>query len=295
MSRRPKIALALALIALVPVAAFAWSALGHRLVGALAQAKLNPKAAAEVAALLQGEPDPTLAGVATWADELRTTDPERFRATSRWHYINAVGGGCNFDLARDCPDGNCAVGALQRETAILGDPSQPLAERRDALKWVVHLVGDLHQPLHANSRTDRGGNQFQISLRTSIQPEGFALKQYVNGVQGTNLHSVWDFYILANRKLDLNAYVAALQAAPSPTAATEARASDAPLQWAEESCKLTETAGLYPPDNKHTMTSHYLEQMRPLAEQRIQIGAIRLADLLNKTLGGGSPAASGNH
>jgi len=295
MSRRPKIAIALALITLVPVAAFAWSALGHRLVGALAQAKLNPKAAAEVATLLQGEPTPTLAGVATWADDLRTTDPEHFRATSRLHYINAAGGGCNFDLARDCPDGNCAVVALERETAILGDPSKPLAERRDALKWVVHLVGDLHQPLHANSRTDRGGNQFQISLRTTIQPEAFALKQYVDGVQGTNLHSVWDFYILANRKLDLNAYVAALQAAPSPTAATEARASDAPLQWAEESCRLTEQPGLYPPDNKHKMTSHYLDQMRPLAEQRIQIGAIRLADLLNKTLGGESPAAPRNH
>lgn len=285
MSRRAKTSLAIVLIALVPVVAFAWSALGHRLVGALAQARLNPKAAAEVAVLLKGEPDPSLAGVATWADDLRSTDPDRFRATSRWHYINAVGGGCNFDLARDCPDGNCAVGALERETAILGDRSQPLEARRDALKWVVHLVGDLHQPLHANSRTDRGGNQFQISLRTSIQPEGYALKQYVNGVQGTNLHSVWDFYILANRKLDLNAYAAALEAAPSATAATEAQASSSPLQWAEESCRLTETAGLYPPDNKHTMTSHYLEQMRPLAEERVQVGAIRLADLLNQALG----------
>ena len=285
MSRRLLRTSAIALLILLPVTAIAWSALGHRLVAALALHQLNPKAAAEVAVLLKGEPDPTLAGVATWADDLRTTDPERFRATSRWHYINAVGGGCGFDLARDCPDGNCAVGALQRETAILGDPSQPLEARRDALKWVVHLVGDLHQPLHANSRTDRGGNQFQISLRTSIQPEGYALKQYVNGVQGTNLHSVWDFYILANRKLDLNAYVAALEQSPSATAATEARASTSPLQWAEESCQLTLQPGLYPPDNKHTMTSHYLEQMRPLAEQRVQVGAIRLADLLNRTLG----------
>lgn len=286
MSRRIVISIALVLIALIPAVGLAWSALGHRLVAELAQHRLNPKAAAEVATLLAGEPDPTLAGVATWADELRTTDPELFRATSRWHYINAVGGGCGFDLARDCPDGNCAVGALERETAILGDRSQPLEARRDALKWVVHLVGDLHQPLHANSRTDRGGNQFQISLRTTIQPEGYALKQYVNGVQGTNLHSVWDFYILANRKLDLNAYTAALEQAPSPTAAAEAQASSSPLQWAEESCHLSEQPGLYPPNNKHTMTSHYLEQMRPLAEDRVQVGAIRLADLLNKTLGG---------
>lgn len=285
MSRRIVISLFLVLITLIPVAGLAWSALGHQLVGELAQRRLNPAAAAEVAVLLKGEPDPSLAGVATWADALRSTDPELFRATSRWHYINASGGGCGFDLARDCPDGNCAVGALDRQLAILGDRSQPMAERRDALKWVVHLVGDLHQPLHANSRTDRGGNQFQISLRTSIQPEAYALKQYVDGVQGTNLHSVWDFYILANRKLDLKAYAAALEQAPSPTAASEAQASSSPLQWAEESCHLTEQPGLYPPDNKHKMTSHYLEQMRPLAEQRVEIAAIRLADLLNRTLG----------
>lgn len=282
MSRRIIISLFLVLI---PVAGLAWSALGHQLVAALAQQRLNPKAQAAVAELLRGEPDPTLAGVATWADALRSTDPELFRATSRWHYINAKDGGCGFDLDRDCPDGNCAVAALERETAILGDRSQPLEARRDALKWVVHLVGDLHQPLHANSRTDAGGNRFQISLRTAIQPESYALKQYVNGVQGTNLHAVWDFYVLANRKLDLNAYAAALEATPSATAATEARASASPLQWAEESCRLTEAPGFYPPDNKHTMTSHYLEQMRPLAEQRVQVGAIRLADLLNRTLG----------
>ncbi|MBZ0087112.1 MAG: S1/P1 nuclease [Thermomonas sp.] len=285
MSRRIVISLFLVLITLIPVAGLAWSALGHQLVGELAQRRLNPKTAAEVAVLLKGEPDPSLAGVATWADALRSTDPELFRATSRWHYINASGGGCGFDLARDCPDGNCAVAALERETAILGDRSQPLEARRDALKWVVHLVGDLHQPLHANSRTDAGGNRFQISLRTSIQPEDYARRQYVDGVQGTNLHSVWDFYILANRKLDLAAYANALAGEPQAPFERLAQTATTPLQWAEESCRLTEQPGLYPPDNKHKMTSHYLEQMRPLAEQRVEIAAIRLADLLNRTLG----------
>ncbi len=285
MSRRIVISLVLILITLIPAAGFAWSALGHQLVGELAQRRLDPKAAAEVAVLLKGEPNPTLAGVATWADALRGTDPERFRATARWHYINASGGGCGFDLARDCPDGNCAVVALERQLAILGDRGQPLEARRDALKWVVHLVGDLHQPLHANSRTDAGGNRFQISLRTPIQPESYALKQYVDGVQGTNLHAVWDFYVLASRRLDLNAYAAALAQQPQAPLEKLARAASTPLQWAEESCRISQTPGLYPPDNKHKMTHHYLEQMRPLAEQRVEIGAIRLADLLNRTLG----------
>src|SRR5690606_15544830 len=117
-------------------AALAWAPLGHALVGELAQRHLDPKAQAEVATLLAGEPTPTLAGVASWADELRNTDPERFKATSRWHYINAKGGGCDFDLARDCPDGDCVAGALDRQLAILADRKQPLEARRDALKFV---------------------------------------------------------------------------------------------------------------------------------------------------------------
>lgn len=285
MSRRILLALVLVLFTLIPVASFAWAQLGHQLVAELAQRRLNPKAQAAVDELLRGEPEPTLAGVASWADALRSSSPEMYRTTSRWHYLNAQGGGCGFDLARDCPDGNCAVGALERQIAVLGDRSQPLDARRDALKWVVHLVGDLHQPLHANSRTDAGGNRFQISLRTPIQPEDYARRSYVDGVMATNLHSVWDYYILASRKLDLDDYAAAL--APQPQAPLEqlAHAASTPLQWAEESCRLTEVRGFYPPENKHRMTHHYLDQMRPLAEQRVEIGAIRLADLLNRTLG----------
>ena len=62
----------------------------------------------------------------------------------------------------------------------------------------VHFVGDVHQPMHAGSRPDSGGNRFQISLRTPIQPEEYAAKDYVDGVMGTNLHSIWDYYILAS-------------------------------------------------------------------------------------------------
>ncbi len=278
------------LICIIPAAALAWSALGHQLVGALAQRLLDPKASAEVATLLVGEPDPTLAGVATWADTLRSSDPERFRQTSRWHYINALGGGCDFDVQRDCPDGNCAVAALENQIRILGDRSQPLAARRDALKWVVHLVGDLHQPLHAGNRPDAGGNRFQISLRTAIQPEDYARNRYVDGLMGTNLHSVWDFYILASRRLDLAQYTAALASEDnSPAITTQARSLTTPLQWAEESCRLIDAKAIYPPENKHKMTSYYLEQMRPLAERRVEVAAVRLADILNRTIGNGAP------
>ncbi len=193
-SRSARIAAFVLLLAAAPLA-FGWAALGHRLVGELAQRHLNPQARAEVEALLAGEPDPTLAGVATWADDLRNTDPPRFKATSKWHYINAKGGGCDFDVARDCPGGDCVVAAIERQRAILADRSQPREARHDALKFIVHLVGDAHQPMHAGDRPDAGGNRFQVSLRTDIEPEAYARDKYANGVMGTNLHSVWDYYV----------------------------------------------------------------------------------------------------
>lgn len=263
----------------------AWGALGHRMVGELAQRHLDPAAQAEIARLLAGEQDPTLAGVATWADDLRNEDPERFKATSRWHYINAKGGGCAFDVTRDCPDGNCVVAAIEKQRAILADRSQPIDARRDALKFIVHLVGDSHQPMHAGSRTDSGGNGFQISLRTPLEPEAYARNKYVDGVMGTNLHSVWDYYILGSRGLDLRQYSDRLDKLPWPPYPAPSKYDVMPLAWAGESCRLIDARGLYPPEDKHTMDHAYLDAMRPLAEQRVRQAAWRLAQLLNETIG----------
>ena len=285
LSSSPKsraVLLGLCLFAVIPVA-WAWGALGHRMVAELAERHLDPKAKAEVARLLAGEPDPTLAGVANWADDLRNTDPDRFKATSRWHYINAEGGGCGFDEARDCPDGNCVVSAIERQRAILADRSQPLAARRDALKFIVHFVGDAHQPMHAGDRDDAGGNRFQVSLRTPIEPEAYARKDYVDGVMGSNLHSIWDYYLLRSRELDLAAYSDRLDALPWPPYPAPSAHDVMPMAWAKESCRLIEARGLYPPT--HTMDHGYLDAQRPLAEQRIRQAAWRLAQVLNQALG----------
>lgn len=280
---RPLLAAALLCLGATSTA-LAWAPLGHALVGELAQRHLDPKARAEIARLLAGEPTPTLAGVASWADELRSTDPERFKATSRWHYINAKGGGCDFDLVRDCPDGDCVVGALDRQLAILADRKQPLATRRDALKFVVHLVGDEHQPMHAGNRTDSGGNRFQVSLRTPLEPEAYARKSYVDGVMGTNLHSVWDYYILASRGLGLRDYADALDTGIA-TPAVPRPGAGVLLEWAAASCRLIDVHGLYPADDQHKMDHAYLDRFRPLAEARVQLAGKRLAQLLNQALG----------
>jgi len=277
--RRP-IALLLPVLLAVSPAALAWSALGHRLVGALAERHLSPAAEREVRTLLAGEPDPTLAGVAYWADGLRNADPERFKATSRWHYVNTPAGSCAYDPARDCPDGQCVVGAIEAQRRILADRGQPAAARRDALKFLVHLVGDAHQPMHAGNHDDKGGNDFQVSLRTPLAPEAYARDRYVDGVQGTNLHAVWDYYVLASLGLDLPHYTTRLDALPWPPKVESPAGAAA---WAGESCRLIDGRHLYP--QGHALDRAYLDAERPLAEQRIRQAAYRLAILLDEALG----------
>ena len=282
MRRAAALAVILAATLAAGTPAFAWSVLGHQLVGELAQRHLDPAAEAEVQRLLAGEPDPTLAGVAAWADRLRDLDPERFKATSRWHYVNTPPGeACAYMPERDCPDGECVIGAIEAQRAILADRDQPLEARRDALKFIVHFVGDVHQPMHANNHDDLGGNRFQVSLRTALEPEAYARKHYVDGVMGTNLHSVWDYYILGTEGLSLQQYANRLDALPWPPMPADGPNTGA-AAWAGESCRLVDARDIYP--SGHKMDDAYLDHFRPLAEQRVRQAAWRLTQVLDEAL-----------
>jgi nuclease S1 len=263
-----------ALLLLNNAPAWAWGELGHQLVGELAQRQLTPEASARVRELLQTEPVPTLAGVAMWADQLRASDPERFKATGGWHYVNIHDKSCRYEASRDCPGGDCVLGAIDAQTRLLRDATQPVEVRRDALKFVVHFVGDVHQPLHSSNRPDKGANEFQISLRTDIPPEEYARDRYKNGIMGTNLHAVWDYYVLASARLTLDEYADRLAATRSRTP------QGTPAEWARESCRLIDGRALYP--RSHQMTAKYLRAKRPLAEKRVVQAADRLARLLNE-------------
>lgn len=275
-----KKALALAACLFIAPVAHAWAPLGHSVIGELAQRQLSPEASAEVQRLLQGVDQPSLAGVANWADWLRQTDPERFRATSRWHYVNYPQGSCSFERERDCKDGACIIAATEEQLAILADRSRPDEERRDALMFVVHLIGDAHQPMHAGNRDDLGGNRFQISLSTGQPPEAYAREHYHDGVMGTNLHAVWDYYIPGVSGMDIKDYADALMQPSWPPLAT---AAGSPEAWSQESCQLLDAWGVYP--EQHKQDEAYLQTMRPLVERRMRQAAHRLALALNDALG----------
>ena len=278
-TRFSRLILLLALLCAAP--ALAWGPAGHRIVGELAQRELTPQATAAVADLLRGESEPTLAGVANWADTLRQSDPPRFKQTQRWHYADFPRGDCNYVPPRDCPTGNCVIGAIDAQRRVLADPVQSRQARIDALKFLVHFVGDIHQPFHAGYADDRGGNGYQISLRTSILPQAYARDKYIDGVQGTNLHAVWDYYILANHQPDATLYAAELATRPHLGAGIEPTIPKA-ADWALESCRIVSMNSLYP--SGHKLDAAYLEKMRPLAEQRLLQAGHRLAQLLNTAL-----------
>jgi hypothetical protein len=267
--RLPRLLLAALLLAL-PAIALAWGKPAHRVVAQLAEAQLRPAARAEAIRLLAGEAEPGLAGVADWADELRKGGGPGAARTAHWHYVDFHGGGCDYLPARDCPDGDCVVAAIDTQFQRLADRRLADAGRAEALKFLVHLVADEHQPLHASPVPDRGAQDFQV---------------WWHG-KGRNLHGVWDALIfdraLQVGHLDEAGYVRMLQAqAPLPPEPAW-RPGRSAAQWAEQSCRLVQDGALYPPS--HKLGDDYLDAHRAQAERQLRLAGARLAGVLNFAL-----------
>ena len=166
--------LLLALAVFVPAAAHAFGAQGHRVTGEVA-ARLLPAAILDEIERLTGSRD--LGLLANAADADRATLAIRYPASSRWHYDDRLVCHADLPVADYCPAGNCASAAIARFSSVLADRSRPDAERRDALLFLVHLVGDIHQPLHAADNNDRGGNAVRVIWA---------------GAHAQTLHAAWD-------------------------------------------------------------------------------------------------------
>ena len=247
----------LALVTVLPHHAEAFGSEGHQLVATIAERQLSDRARSEVARLLAIEPGATLASVSTWADEARTP------STAAWHYVNLPrDAGCHYEAARDCPDGKCVVAAIDRQRLVLTS-SAPDAERLKALKYIVHFVADVHQPLHAGFADDKGGNKYQV--------QAFG--------RGTNLHALWDTGLIQNWPGGSPELLSDLSRIRAPASETTA-----PAQWAEESCRIVASDGFYP--SGHKIGADYSHRMAPMLKERLASAGRRLATLLNSSLGG---------
>lgn len=258
--------LALAVTALLPAPASAWGAQGHRLVARIAETRLDPAAKAEVQRLLATEPGATLASIAPWADQLRAEDPDLGKRSAGWHYVNMAEDGCAYDPPKHCRDGDCVIEALKAQSARLADRGLSDAERLQALKFVVHLAGDLHQPMHAGYGHDKGGNTYQLQFNE----------------RGTNLHSLWDSGMFYALQLDDDPFLQRLQALPAPAGIVAPQLQRDAARWAEQSCRIATREGVYPANRK--VGQAYADTWRPVAEAQLRLAGERLAALLNELL-----------
>jgi hypothetical protein len=182
------------LVSLVAAPAWGWGCDAHRVVALIAWARLGEAARTEATALLAAHPVPEgergcrppsrnpLADVAMWADAVR----DEMRETARWHYVNVALDGERSDLARACPLGDCVTKALARQLDVVRGAA-PAAERARALRFVVHLAADLHQPMHVATNGDRGGNCLPVTWFDDVPSVDRAGERW-----DPNLHAVWD-------------------------------------------------------------------------------------------------------
>ena len=259
---------ALALLLVAPHA-LGWGRFGHEITGHLAFYELSESARTAVEELLEGD---SLARATLWADEVRPDRP----ATAPFHYIN----GPTDRLAPTAANWNLARGtvhsAILGYAGILADHERSRDERREALKFLIHFIGDLHQPLHAGFAEDRGGNDIPVVYRGEL----------------INLHRYWDSGILEaySQRHSSAEYAAILFDRHSNDERQRWANNDDPRQWVLESRSLI-FSGLYPPPRTDqgaivegpvgVINESYKQVWQPVAEQQLARAGSRIARTLN--------------
>jgi hypothetical protein len=236
-----------------------WGGTGHKTVAKIAENHLTPNTKLNVQALLGGE---SMTDVASWADGLRN-DPN-YSKTSSWHYINTPLG-LNYEEFSKTVKAQGATnvyGALLKCEDDLKSTTTTFQQKTDALKFLIHFVGDMHQPMHVSRAEDKGGNSIQLQF------DG----------KGTNLHSLWDSGLI-NKKGETFEQMAVGYDQATPAQIKQWQSTD-PMQWAYESYQIS--TKLYAEAEKDNKPGDaYFQQYLPIVQQRIEMAGIRLAGILN--------------
>lgn len=285
MMRRIFLVLA-AVSALISGPAMAWGSMGHRTVAAIAMANVTPSTRAAIRRILAHESEigtpqcrmGTIEDASTWPDCIKG-ERWRWAFTNSWHYHDQPICG-DFDLKAHCRDGNCATAQIERSARMLADRKLAPVLRLEALSFLVHFVGDIHQPLHVGENEDMGGN---------------AVKADYGMAPGRNLHSIWDG-VLAER-----AITSAPDLVRRYSAQEKARLATGTLEdWERESWQVSRDflyplafGGKLPCDlgaeakqaQKVVWSNDAIEKAIPVIDERIERAGLRLARMLDEALG----------
>jgi hypothetical protein len=257
--------------------AFAWDQEGHSIVAEIAQRRLSPAAAAAVERVLgRGH---SLASVASWADDVRETAPE----TYNWHFVDIPIASDQFDPASQCapgPKGDCVVAELDRLKTELRCAAD--AQKLEALKFAVHFVGDIHQPLHTVLE-ERGGNDIAVVVNMN----GLTCTRNCKPAPiATNLHAAWDTNLITRTVWDWGAYVDRLEAGwlKGKEAAQPGIDAGTPLDWAFETHRAAQQVWALTPADK-VLDDAYYGKILPTLDRQLGVAGLRLARFLNDAYG----------
>ena len=235
---------------------------GHQAIALIAEKHMTQDALVKAGYLLDGS---AIDGVASWADDYRRDHPE----TGSWHYIDIPLADSKIDMARECPNGDCVIGKTEQFLAVLKDPKADHAAKAEALRHVVHFVGDMHQPLHDEDNGDKGGNTRHVIF--DGKPD--------------NLHWVWDTGLLEHINGNPNALASELES--KITAQDRATWDKGSIEdWVMEGHRLAQsvTYGDLGSENPAPITPAYDQQADPVIELQLEKAGVRLACLLNDAL-----------
>jgi nuclease S1 len=252
---------ALLILFQMPDSLWAWGWIGHRVAATMAERRLTPAARAAVRALLgQGV---SLSSVATWADEQEEI-PEAYR----WHFVNVPIKETQY-LPRYCPSSGCVVSKIEDFRRVLQNPKANRQQKQQALKFIIHFIADLHQPLHVGDNNDQGGNRLQVRF--------FGI--------GSNLHRVWDSEIMERHTKNEGVWLWDLTYWANPRMVT-LWAKGTPEDWATETLQIAKEAyclpgARAPMKSGSRLANPYYEFALPVIQKQLAKSGIRIEFVLN--------------
>jgi nuclease S1 len=255
--------LAVSLIGVSPTRTLAWGEKAHRIIAALAWFKLKDEYKAKVRELLgekTSDPNGPLVAIATWADLRATQYPDE----RKWHFVDIPLSASAYDEKRDCADKNCILAKLDQKKVEL-QLSRNRQTRIDALKYIVHLVGDLHQPLHCTDNNDSAGNRVQVKFFGKV----------------TNLHKLWDSDMIERTGLSEEQYVSKLKGIPTSRGNWFA-------DWANDSHTIARKY-VYVMSRDIELGQAYYKTNLPVLDRQLATAAEKLAQVLEDALTPPSP------